>query len=122
LDDHSLAVAFVARLVFDVKTDGLEFPFVPNVKGDSDVLRRGGDTQIDLADGESQAFDPCKTFTRTRIKPNGLPVSVFDARRRAVDQNPSLFVALARIADKLSQVEFPLPGSRRADPNTDEKY
>jgi hypothetical protein len=41
-----------------VKTDGLEFPLVPNVKGNAGVLRSRGDAQIDLAGGKSQAFDP----------------------------------------------------------------
>src|SRR5262249_19496091 len=89
-------------------------------------LWRRGDVQIDLADGEAQAFDPREPFTRTRIKPDRLLVSVFDTRRGAVDQNPSFFgatafiVTMAFIRDQLSHVELPLLGSRRADPNTHE--
>lgn len=119
-----LIFPFVLRLVSDVKTDGLEFPLVPNVKGYADVLFYRGDGQIDFADGEAQAFDPCETDARTRIEPHGMLVSVFDARRGAINQNPSFSGdaafsgTMVCIGGQLSQVELLLLQPRRADPDT----
>jgi hypothetical protein len=104
-----------------VKTNSLEIRLVVNVKSYAGVLFHSGDVQIDLANGEAQAFDPCETGARTRIETHGLFVSVFDTGRDAIDQHPSFFGAAVSIGDQLSHVELLLLRPRRTDPNTHEK-